>query len=206
MTDNWMATFIEVYKSAGLLWKRSRHWGLFSQPLAWTAHFVHLRVATWTTCWNKRGCHDTQPFDESYFVELVCTCWLDKESRAVLGHHCSAVSGSEVVYSRQLQTRALRKLGYILKRVRSGLSLEDPAMRECGIISTPAPCTPVGAARTPIPSGTAPVATESGTVGADQQRVVVDAVNDEVELEELHCKASRMSSWTLRCWKLPPSI
>ena len=32
-----------------------------------------LGVATRTTCWNKRGCHDTQPFNESYFVELVCS-------------------------------------------------------------------------------------------------------------------------------------
>lgn len=75
---------------------------------------------------------------------------LDKETRAVLGHHCTAMNGSEVVYSRQLQTRALRKLGLILRRVRMGQAVEDEAMKEFGIVTTPAPFTPAGAARTPV--------------------------------------------------------
>ena len=47
---------------------------------------------------------------------------LDKESRAVVGHHCSALDGSEVVYSCQLQTQALRKVGVVLRRVPAGLT------------------------------------------------------------------------------------
>ena len=45
---------------------------------------------------------------------------LDKEVRAVLGHHASALQESEVVYSRHLQTRALRKLNMMLHHVRIG--------------------------------------------------------------------------------------
>ena len=74
----------------------------------------------------------------------------------MLGHHCSALSGSEVVYySRHLQVRALRKLGLVLHRVRLGLGFEDEAMdEELGVVSTPAPRTPAVAARTPVPPAT----------------------------------------------------
>ena len=110
---------------------------------------------------------------------------LDKETRAVLGHHCSSLNGSEVVYSRQLQTRALRKLGLILKRVRMGLSLEDDAMRELGVISTPPPLTPRLAATMPVlsqpaaPSSHAQVAAAAGEIAVDA------AVGAALELEEL---------------------
>ena len=50
---------------------------------------------------------------------------LDKEVRAVLGHHCSALHGSEVVYSRHLQTRAIRKLQMMIHRIRVGLGLDE---------------------------------------------------------------------------------
>ena len=41
----------------------------------------------------------------------------------MLGHHCSALSGSEVVYSRHLQVRALRKLGLVLRPSPVGIRL-----------------------------------------------------------------------------------
>ena len=65
-----------------------------------------------------------------------------KETRAVLGHHASAVEGPDVVYSRHLQVRALRKLSMLLRRVRVGLAIEDDQMKEFGIIQAPVPATP----------------------------------------------------------------
>lgn len=102
-----------------------------------------------------RGTKDANTF-RSHSMKATLLGWcaragLDKESRAVPGHHCSALDGSEVVYSRQLQTRALRKLGLVLRRVRAGLTFEDGAMREFGLASTPAPFTPTAAKRTPVP-------------------------------------------------------
>ena len=73
----------------------------------------------------------------------------EKELRAVLGHHCTAISGSEVVYSRHLQVRALRKLAMLLNRVRLGLDIEDDLMKNFGICSTPQPLTPCVGPRTP---------------------------------------------------------
>ena len=96
------------------------------------------------------------------------------------------MSGSEVVYSRQLQTRALRKLALVLRRVRAGLNIEDEAMKEYGIISTPAPFTPVAAAMTPM--APVPVALPQ-SVGPRQETVdkeaVDNAVSSALQLEEL---------------------
>ncbi len=66
----------------------------------------------------------------------------------MLGHHSSALQGSDVVYSRHLQTRALRKLSMLLRTVRIGLDIEDDQMQEFGIMQTPAAATPP-APRTP---------------------------------------------------------
>ena len=57
------------------------------------------------------------------------------------------MQGSDVVYSRHLQVRALRKLSMLLRRVRVGLEIEDDQMKEFGVIQTPVPATP--APRTP---------------------------------------------------------
>ena len=80
---------------------------------------------------------------------------MDKEVRAVLGHHCTATEGSEVVYSRFLQVRALRKL--LLKRVRIGLGLDyDPVYGEAFPVTplqqpraAPTPTMVEGQVRTP---------------------------------------------------------
>eukprot|EP00435_Cladocopium_sp_Y103_P074571 s4_g49.t1 len=93
--------------------------------------------------WLRGLLHGTSNSDtfRSHSLKASLLVWcaragLDKESRAVLGHHCSALSGSEVVYSRHLQTRTLRKLCHILRRVRAGLAIEDGAVRACGLVST----------------------------------------------------------------------
>eukprot|EP00435_Cladocopium_sp_Y103_P042517 s2538_g11.t1 len=114
---------------------------------------------------------------------------LDKETRSVLGHHCSAVSGYEVVYSRQLQTRALRKLAMLLRCVRVGLGLEHDAMKEFGISGTSVPFTPAFLPGTPV------VQTEQGhstdadhATGANREggEVVSGAVDAMIDLEELN--------------------
>ena len=60
---------------------------------------------------------------EGHSFRLVC----EKEVRSVLGHHCSAVSGSEVVYGRELQARPIRKLQMLLRLIRIGMGLEEIA-------------------------------------------------------------------------------
>ena len=65
----------------------------------------------------------------SHSLKCTACIWaaregFDKETRAALSHHCSAVAGSEVVYSRELQVRPIRpirKLQMLFKKIRLGL-------------------------------------------------------------------------------------
>ena len=192
VSDNWVETFLQLYSAAGLdidakplgpLLPAPRVDGTFcARPLSTSEAAEWLRGLL-------EGTSDSGNL-RSHSMKATLLGWcaqagLDKKSRAVLGHHCSAVSGSEVVYSRQLQTRALRKLGHILRRVRSGLSLEDSAMRDFGLVSTPAPCTPAGAAKTPLPTVPGPTAEHgSGSPHVDSA-AVAEALESAAGLEEL---------------------
>ena len=126
--DPWLETFMEVYDSCGLQLNRRPLGPLLPAPrvdgtfCASSHNFRGCRVATWFVAWNARPLELQESLTKATLLGWGARAGLDKETRAVLGHHCSSLNGSEVVYSRQLQTRALRKLGLILKRVRMGLS------------------------------------------------------------------------------------
>ena len=192
VTDDWMNRFLSLYSCVGLditrrplgpLLPAPRLDGTFcARPLSTAEAADWLRALL-------EGTPDCSSF-RSHSMKATLLGWcaragLDKESRAVLGHHCSALSGSEVVYSRQLQIRALRKLAHILRRVRSGLALEDEAMREFGVLRTPAPFTPMHAAKTPLgPVAVEEAPNETAPAPASDQ-VLKDAVTAAVEAEEL---------------------
>lgn len=108
----------------------------------------------------------------------------DKETRSVLGHHCSATSGSEVVYSRHLQTRALRKLSMLLRRLRVGLGFEGEAVGEFGIAGTPAPITPGGLMTPGLTKPTLPLAAAQHPA-VEAEKVLAGALDDMNELEDL---------------------
>ena len=132
--DEWVKTFMDVYRMAGLdlfrvplgpLLPAPRLGGSFgARPLTTQEAAEWLRLLL-------RGTDRCESF-KAHSMKTTLLVWaakagLDKEVRAVLGHHASALQGSEVVYSRYLQTRALRKLNMMLHRVRIGLGLDDEA-------------------------------------------------------------------------------
>ena len=149
--DSWVEIFLDVYKQCGLdIEKRplgpllpapKQGSGFCARPLSTSEAAVWLRALLE----NTRDCSTFR----SHSLKATTLIWcakagFDKETRSVLAHHCSAVSGSEVVYSRHLQTRALRKLSMLLKRLRIGLGFEEETMKEFGLNVTPAPFTPFG--------------------------------------------------------------
>lgn len=205
--DSWLDEFLKVYSEVGLditkrplgpLLPAPRRDGTFgARPLSTCEAAAWLRALL-------EGTTDSHMY-RSHSLKATLLIWsakagLDKETRSVLGHHCSAVSGSEVVYSRHLQTRALRKLSMMLRRVRVGLGLEDENMRDFGVVSTPLPFTPAvfmqsGAPQTPE----LPVAAEGerlvsaaeagGDTTATGHQVVDRAIEQVLETEELQsCK------------------
>eukprot|EP00435_Cladocopium_sp_Y103_P060549 s295_g22.t1 len=195
VTDDWMRAFLQIYAAAGLDINREPLGPLLPAPRLDGSFCARPLTTSEAAAWLRgllQGTGHAETFMKATLLGWCARAGLDKECRAVLGHHCSALNGSEAVYSRQLQIRALRKLEMILRRIRSGQGLEDEAMREHGIISTPAAWTPVGAARTPLPPAppVSAVAPEAEVV--DDFVVVKQAVEEAVEIEELQSVKEEM--------------
>ena len=150
-SDPWMETFLELYVKVGLPFDKKPLGPLLPAPKA-NGDFCARPVSTAEAAKWLRALLSGTPDSETYrshSLKATILIWcaragFDKETRAVLGHHCSATAGSEVVYSRHLQTRALRKLSMMLRRLRIGLGFEDEGMREFGMLGTPPPCAPAG--------------------------------------------------------------
>ena len=163
--DEWLQTFLAVYTEAGLDIKKEPLGPLMPAPKLGGGFHARPLSTTEAGEWLRgllQGTPDASSF-RSHSLKASLIIWsaragLDKETRAVLAHHCSAVSGSEVVYSRHLQTRAIRKLSMMIKRVRIGLGLEDDNMRDFGMAPTPVPFTSCLQPRTPAANPKTPVA------------------------------------------------
>ena len=189
--SEWVRTFLDVYAEVGLninkvplgpLMPAPKQGGGFgARPLSTPEAAEWLRLLLQGT-----EAHETF---RAHSLKTTLLVWaakagLDKEVRAVLGHHASALQGSEVVYSRHLQTRALRKLNMLLHRVRIGLGLEEdpmvpnpyatPAMR------TPAPAT----VRGPVPTTPFPPVPPPELV-AGPVEAAIDAMNDAADFESV---------------------
>jgi hypothetical protein len=192
----WVAIFLEVYKQAGLDINRVPLGPLMPAPRLGGGFSARPLSTPEAATWLRLLLHGTPSFDSfrAHSLKTTLLVWaakagLDKEVRAVLGHHASALEGSEVVYSRHLQTRALRKLNMLLHRVRIGLGLEEdplvpnPFATPC--IRTPAPGTlPVPATPfPPLPPVTAAAPT-GGTIDkvACEMNALADAESVKEEL------------------------
>ena len=143
VNDEWIKMFMEVYQKCGLdLFKRPspKSTGQFcARPLSTSEAANWLRALL-------EGTKNSGSFRSHSLKSLLiwsAKAGFDKETRAVLGHHCSALQGSDIVYPRHLQTRALRKLSVLVRRVRIGLDIEDEQMKEFGILQTTVAGTPV---------------------------------------------------------------
>ncbi len=125
---DWTEEFRMAYEQAGL--------NLFAKPLG-----PLMKAPDGCGGWRQRGLTTEEAaiwlrsFVESlnpgirvrsHSLKVTACIWaaregFDKETRSALSHHCSAVAGSEVVYSRELQVRPIRKLQMLLKKIRLGL-------------------------------------------------------------------------------------
>lgn len=160
---SWVENFLQVYADAGLDIMKRPLGPLLPAPKP-NGEFCKRFLSTGEAAvWLRAllsGTTDSEQF-RSHSLKATMLVWsakagFDRETRSVLGHRCSSLNGSEVVYSRHLQTRALRKLSMMLRRIRIGLGIEEECMVELGIPSTPAPFTPLVGLRTPVPVARVP--------------------------------------------------
>ncbi len=186
VNEDWIKIFLEVYQKCGLditrrplgpLLPAPKMTGQFcARPLTTSEAAVWLRA-------SLEGTSDAHSF-RSHSLKATLLSWsaragFDKETRAVLGHHCSALQGSDIVYS----------LAMLLRRVRVGLDIEDDQMKEMGIIQTPAPFTP--AAKTPglaMPCAPALVVVDSTKTKNPNADALESAIETAQDLEDQSVK------------------
>lgn len=136
VSEDWIEVLLKVYEEAGLdmtkvplgpfLPAPKIGGGFCARPLSTQEAARWLRLLlSGTPGSEKIRCHSLK----ATLLNWCAKAGLDKEVRAVLGHHSTALHGSDIVYSRELQVRPLRKLQMLLKSIRIGLNLEDSVTR-----------------------------------------------------------------------------
>ncbi|CAK9072681.1 Uncharacterized protein SCF082_LOCUS35722 [Durusdinium trenchii] len=125
---------------------------------------------------EKIRCHSLK----ATLLNWCAKAGLDKEVRAVLGHHSTALHGSDIVYLRELQVRPLRKLQMLLKSIRIGLNLEDIASQGTLLAATPGATTPRPNVFTPP----LPVPARGDQVHKPAEEQVVEQAVELVNVEE----------------------
>ena len=200
VNDDWIKLFQDVYLKCGLDLTRRPLGPLLPAPKLTGQFCARPLTTSEAACWLRAllGGMDGVAGVRSHSMKSTVLIWVaragfDKETRAVLGHHSSALQGSDVVYSRVLQTRALRKLAMLLRRIRIGLDIEDEHMKEFGILQTPAAMTP--APRTPgILAPMAPTVESEATakIVHPESSALDDALEVAQELEDLQSVKEEM--------------
>ena len=147
--DDWLGCFLTLYEQCGLDIHKVPLGPLLPAPKLETGFYARPLSTEEAARWLRMLLQGTSNADSFRSHSLKCTLlvWcakagFDREVRAVLGHHHSALTGSEVVYSRHLQTRAIRKLQMLLHKLRIGLGVDEEWHAEADLTQMAAGMTP----------------------------------------------------------------
>ncbi|CAK9072521.1 unnamed protein product [Durusdinium trenchii] len=187
VSDDWIEVLLKVYQEAGLdmtkvplgpfLPAPKIGGGFCARPLSTQEAARWLRLLlSGTPGSEKIRCHSLK----ATLLNWCAKAGLDKEVRAVLGHHSTALHGSDIVYLRELQVRPLRKLQMLLKSIRIGLNLEDIASQGTLLAATPGATTPRPNVFTPP----LPVPARGDQVHKPAEEQVVEQAVELVNVEE----------------------
>ena len=219
---DWIGVFIDLCHRQGFDWTKVPYGPLLPAPKGnndWCARPLSTSEAA---AWLRKLLEGCQNVDKirAHSMKVTLCVWaaragFSKEHRATLSHHATALHGSDIVYSRDVQTAAIRKLQMLLKKVRIGLDpgAADERVREVtarfdagfdSVVRTPvfnqqAPQTPLppsdavdAAGKTNVASGISEVAVvvERGlNQGQERTPTMMTECKTEAELESL-CEAA----------------
>lgn len=145
----WVQSFLDLYKQAGLDIEATPLGPLMPAPKLGGGFGARPLTTGEAARWLRGLLQGTPNCDSfsSHSLKATLLVWrakagMDKEVRAVLGHHCSALTGSDVVYARHLQVRPIRKLQMLLHAIRIGLGFEEIADQRRLVAQTPGFVTP----------------------------------------------------------------
>lgn len=213
---DWLKIYLELYESVGLNIHGVPLGPLMPAPLVGGGFGARPLSTSEASIWLRlllQGTSNAQNF-RSHSLKATILSWcarsgMDKEVRAVLGHHCSSLNGSEVVYAGELQTRPIRKLQMLLKNIRLGLGFDEIAEQGTLISSTPCVLPPRPNAFTPaLPSGPLAVEPEAGREpGAEIEHAleVMNVAEENESIKEEHDieEQSRAFAENLSLFPLP---
>ena len=135
VAGDWLGIFIDLCHQEGVDWERVPFGPLLPAPKSdggWCARPLSTAEAAE---WLRRlleGCNNASLI-RAHSMKVTLCIWaaragFSKEHRATLSHHSTALHGSDIVYSRDLQSGAIRKLQMMLKKIRIGLNPSADAM------------------------------------------------------------------------------
>ena len=170
---DWLGVFIKLCQDHGTQWEKVPFGPLLPAPTVDGGWCIRPLSTSEAAAWLRRlldGCKGASEI-RAHSMKVTLCVWaaragFSKEHRATLSHHATALNGSDVVYSRELQTGAIRKLQMLLKKIRVGL---DPRTEQApldaitaafdsghkSVVRTPmfesrAPCTPLPVVETNV--------------------------------------------------------
>jgi len=159
---DWLGIFIQLCYEQGTDWEKVPCGPLLPAPKIDGGWCIRPLSTGEAAAWLRKlleGCSGVEHI-RAHSMKVTLCVWaaragFSKEHRATLSHHATALDGSDVVYSRELQTGAIRKLQMLLKKIRVGL---DPRSEQLPLeeITAPFESTHVSNVRTPNFDGQAP--------------------------------------------------
>ena len=127
--DDWLRTFLDLYQQVGLDIHKQPLGPLMPAPLSGGCYCARPLTTPEASSWLKgllAGTKDSHSLKVT-LLNWCARCGLDKEVRAVLGHH---------------QVRPIRKLQMLIRLIRMGMGFEEIADQGNIGTVTPAPGTP----------------------------------------------------------------
>ena len=142
--QNWLDTWIRLMKETGVDWEKVPFGPLLPAPKGENEWFARPLSTNEAAAWLRKLLEGLPGADDirAHSMKATLCVWVaragfSKEHRAILSHHSSALHGSDVVYSRDLQTGAILRLQMLLRKIRLGLaSGSNPSEEQKRITST----------------------------------------------------------------------
>lgn len=190
---DWLGILLQLLKDQGFDLEKVPYGPMLPAPKSETDWCARPLSTNEAACWLRKlleGCPNAGNV-RAHSMKVTLCVWaaragLSKDHRATLSHHATAVHGSDIVYSRDLQSGAIRKLQSLLKRIRLGKDSSSKEAEKNVELTATFDSGHHSVVRTPNLNVTAPVTPCGPEVSQPSCGVVEangDVVKDDIDLE-----------------------
>ena len=196
---DWLGTWIKLMRDSGSDWDRVPFGPLLPAPKGDGEWFARPLSTSEAAVWLRKLLEGLPRAEEirAHSMKTTLCVWaaragFSKEHRAILSHHSSALHGSDVVYSRDLQTGAILRLQMLLRKIRMGLEAGSELGEAQKKIISSFDSGQVSSVRTPVLGAACPGTPgldgrNSATVGVSETKPV-EVIDDDGVAEQVATK------------------